>query len=122
MKHTHEQLEEMSDAELNAILHMAVLGSPWKEQADLSANKTHLCLHNPIGEPFFENVPDYCNNWGDIMPLTIENGIAVKKVPLRKEWVARSIDYSEIVFKCFFREDLPRAIACCLIMVLESKS
>jgi hypothetical protein len=98
MKHTHEQLEEMSDAELNAI------------------------MHTLSGEHFVENVPDYCNEWSDIMLLTIDHGIAVKKVPLRKEWIAKSIDYSEIMFKCFDREDLQRAIACCLIMVLESKA
>jgi hypothetical protein len=124
MKYTKEQLEGMSDAELNANLHMELLGSPWKEHADLSANKKYICLHNIAGDPYFEDVPDYCTNWNDIMPLAVEHNVTY----IKNERSAFSGLYIDDEYDCYYgfklkvENDVPqRAIACCLILVLQEQ-
>lgn len=80
MTYTKEQLEAMSDGEVNVDLHAKILGGDWVKYADVSDNLKSLCLHDAAGNPYFEDVPDYCNNWSNIMPLAVEHGIEYCKI------------------------------------------
>ena len=120
MKYTKAQLDGMSDLELNASLHMEVLGSPWIEHADLSANKKHLCLHNIAGDPYFEDVPDYCTNWNDIMPLAVEHKVSLFAYQDAHLWCAQHY-FDSVGMRTVIDESPQRAIACCLVLVLQEQ-
>lgn len=117
MSYTREQLEKMSYAEINVDLHCKILGEPWGRFAEVSDSLKHLCLHDAAGNPYFEDVPDYCNSWEDIMPLAVEYDVVWVKSQLTAfaniDWDRDYFDFSHS-YKC----DKPqRAIACCLLMM-----
>lgn len=112
MTYTREQLERMSDAELNVDLHCMILGEPWQRFAAVSDSLKQLCLHDAAGNPYFEDVPNYCNSWNDIMPLAVKNVIAIEPVDGGLTWIAGANTYFRFVDK-----SPQRAIACCLLMM-----
>lgn len=109
MTYTREQLEKMSDDAINVDLHCKILGEPWERFAEVSDSLKQLCLHDAAGNPYFEDVPDYCNSWEGIMPLAVEYGVGL--LSTAGVWTSMS-------FACFYSDASPqRAIACCLLMM-----
>lgn len=93
MKHTREQLDGMSGPELTNTL--SDLVGYW--------------------QPFL-------NQWDAIMPLAVEHGVTLKSVACPAG--SRSANYAESycgLHHTGYIEPPQRAIACCLIMVLEGK-
>ena len=79
MKHTKEQLEGMSDFEINRAVGKSVLASS-KHENHLSVNYEikAVCFKDDKGNMKYE--VDYCNNPSDIMPLVFEAGITMQAV------------------------------------------
>jgi hypothetical protein len=120
MKHTREQLDGMSDFEVSKAL-CDLIGydvGGVTEQSKMMTGAVHKL-----------------SDWHYIMPLAIANGISLNREDCfdywsddgRGEWTA-----SESISGCydcevsaygkrFSHESPQRAIACCLIMVLESQ-
>jgi len=68
---------------------------------------------------------DYCNNWNDLMPLVVEHKIALMPeyfddIVMTDNWEA---EYEIIPngYQCSVNKDPQRALAECLLKVLESK-
>lgn len=62
---------------------------------------------------------DYCNNWNDLMPLCIEHGVDLWRLK-SSVWVsAQSNKHNN---KHFRNENPQRALAECLLKVLQEKS
>ena len=100
-KLTKEQLHGMSDSSVNKAL----------EQL------TGMYCEDCAGK--YINTMDYCNTPNDIMPLAFEHWIGV--VCNRATWVA--FLYKSVDDGVEFQDKNPlRAIACCLILVLQEKS
>jgi hypothetical protein len=105
MKHTREQLDGMSDFEASKTLCL-LLGF---DVSGITEQRNQM-----IGA-----VPNLYEDWSKIMPLAVEYKISI-------DWFSdgrcvayqdkSDIDYSHQ------SESPQRAIACCLIMVLESKA
>ena len=104
MKHTREQLSVMSDFEVNKTLCL-LLGF---DVSGVTEQRNQM----------IDAVPNFCEDWSRLMPLAVEYDVGV--YPLMhtngETWMA-SFD------KCkrFEHQSPQRAIACCLIMVLESQ-
>ena len=118
---TKEQLQAMSDFEVNKAL------------AELVGHKN--CRKNPYSaeKVFFDasessecesTAANYCNTPDDIMPLAFEKGFVIgdtyesafmtEKNPTGKAWSV-TVDCNN-----YFKDTNPlRAIACCLILVLQ---
>ncbi len=103
-KLTKEQLKGMSDFEVNKAL-CTLLGK------DVSG----ICeLRNQMTDA----VNDYCNTHNDIMPLAFEHGVGF--APNKESWEAFTLEDNYQVIQNQFVDDSPlRAIACCLILVLQ---
>jgi len=113
MTYTREQLEKMSDDEINVDLHCKLLGEPWEIFAEVSDSLKQLCLHDAAGNPYFEDVPNYCNSWNDIMPLAVEYKISLVNVLGNNMWKSRDVEADIEVWS----GSPQRAIACCLLMM-----
>ncbi len=65
-------------------------------------------------------LPDYCNNWNDLMPLVVEYGVTLYRTSRRDGWLA--------VWDCgigeisIANENPQRALAECLFLVLQEKA
>jgi hypothetical protein len=120
MKYTKDDLSKMSIAEINEALHKILVR--W---VDGDGHVTWMLGDDIITqtEGGYAGKVNYCNDWNDIMPLAVEHGIGMGKSPVRKEWVARSCnhDHSQFMFRCCFDASPQRAIACCLILVLQEQ-
>jgi hypothetical protein len=110
---TKEQLQAMSDFEVNKAL------------AELLGHKN--CRKNPYSaeKVFFDasessecesTAANYCNTPDDIMPLAFEHKIRIS--PYMDIWVA---DFVATDVSVYHANPL-RAIACCLILVLQEQS
>ena len=115
MKHTREQLDGMSDSEINKRI-MVLLGY------ELSNWLNDNFGHYKHGESTIAKVIDYCQKWESIMPLAVEHGITLKRVacPAGSGFAHYAESYCGL-YHTDYIEPPQRAIACCLIMVLESK-
>lgn len=116
MTYTREQLENMSDFEVNKALCLK-LGldvSGVDEQRNMMTG----------------DVLDFCQIWGYIMPLAIEHGINLTNLVVahyeperQKNWIAcenLDADWDRVLYSCgaAYDDDSPqRAIACCLLMM-----
>jgi hypothetical protein len=98
MKHTREQLDGMSDHTLNHALYAS--------------------LYYTSNDELPEFCPDYCGDWSAIMPLAFEHDV----VYLRNYKSAYSKINGPRHEHMFTHNSPQRAIACCLIMVLEAKA
>ena len=65
----------------------------------------------------WQPIPDYCNNWNDLMPLVVENEIDL--CCLGKMW---SADYYDADYAIRGKNKIPQEALCeCLWMVLKLK-
>lgn len=121
MKHTKEQLQGMSDFEVNCELAYLVsenVHSIYRE----TGGKDSVSIFKELdsGELICCEIKDYCNNPSDIMPLAFEHGIHFG--PQHKAWYAihdtSMLSENPIELE---NENPLRAIACCLILVLQDK-
>jgi hypothetical protein len=104
MKHTKEQLREMSDSEQNKVLEK------------LTGRYCQDCFGKYI------RTMDYCGNWNDIMPLAIEHGIMYEISENRSgEKLVRAFNMDRSIITPWTAISPQRAITSCLIMVLEGK-
>lgn len=101
---TKEQLQAMSDFEVNSTL-ADFINVKWQISA-----VDDECLM--VGA----EVLDYCNNPSDIMPLAFANFIGV--TPMVARWKSYKIGIVGVEFE-FEDKNTLRAIACCLILVLQ---
>ena len=97
MKYTKEQLNGMSDTDIEALLNDLVHG-------------------------FELNYKAYLDDWNELMPLVVDHGISLKNqnCPAGSGYA----QYAESYCGRFYSDyDIPqRAIACCLILVLQEKN
>ena len=111
MKYTKEQLQAMSDFEVNKAL-CALLGKDVSGICELRNQMTGA-------------VTDFCNTPSDIMPLAFEHKIClISPHSHTKAWGARQTDGGGLwsVSDYFYLDANPlRAIACCLILVLQGE-
>ena len=127
MKYTKEQLDGMSDFEINKRI-MVLLGY------ELSNWLNNNFGHYKYSETTIAKVKDYCKKWELIMPLAVEHGISLIK--LNGDWMAIHQwiyidDYYESTgdgcglacdaLHTFPHKSPQRAIACCLILVLQEQ-
>lgn len=97
-------MKELSDFELNKAIYAAI---PKNEMRDLR-----------------KMLPDYCNNWNDLMPLVIEHSIQLDTSYDNGKHTAYH-GKGMMFFQCDFvshNKNAQRALAECLLKVLESKS
>lgn len=129
MKYTKKQLQGMSDLEVNQALTAMVLGNPWLEFGELVNDGKEFHVANAIGEPFYCAVIDYCNNPSDIMPLAFEHGVGVMPYDIDED-SEEYLEYKDVWFsqkgvldheQSFDCKNPLRAIACCLILVLQER-
>ena len=105
-------MSELTDAELN--LAIARLVYPDAQE-------------NALGQLFYQKnkfqrlpiVKDYCNNWNALMPLVIEHEMQFEGG--RGAWAAGKWFGVEEPYIHICRRDPQRALAECLLKVLESK-
>jgi hypothetical protein len=97
MKYTKEQLDLMSDHTLNHALYTSLYYTSNHELPD-------FC-------------PEYCSNWSAIMPPAFEHDV----VYLRNYKSAYSKINGHRHEYMFTHEKPQRAIACCLILVLQER-
>ena len=62
-------------------------------------------------------MPDYVNNWNDLMPLVVEHGISSLHQNFDNSWIVDQFHGQP----CFDGENLQRALAECLLKVLLDK-
>jgi hypothetical protein len=124
MKHTREQLDGMSKLELNKTLLTAADVQHYEQESKIYYGVKHD--GDNVVSIFTEF--DY-EKWQDTMPLAVEYGISIIQSEVNKEmnnWCAcHEVVQLHGEFECglsFCTSNPQRAIACCLIMVLESKN
>lgn len=131
MKYTKEQLQAMSDKEINTALATLVFdaqGAPYVINQTVALGKMDKLRQDCLGYELYPHAIDvicgfgmridYCNTPNDIMPLAFEYGVEYKKLPLTQKFAADSpSDYHS---RCVNENPL-RAIACCLILVLQGE-
>lgn len=123
IKYTKEQLQAMSDFEVNKAL-AVLLG--FKLSNWLNNNYGHYEVE---GTSLISPVRNYCNTPNDIMPLAFEHGISLIK--LDSAWAATNNPAAYITDSIYrfnkvggvsdWNENPLRTITCCLIMVLQEK-
>lgn len=110
MIYTKEQLQGMSDLEVNRALAMlmhkyAGIVGDWMPNGVKVNDESNI----------FYSERDYCNNPSDIMPLAFEYKIRIS--PYMDIWCADFIATGQ----SYFDSNPMRAITCCLILVLQEK-
>jgi hypothetical protein len=117
MKYTKDDLAKMSGFEINKELcilrGLVVAHEQYTHYSDRDENVVLL----EGGDSF-----DF-NNWNDIMPLAVEHGVEYANAGGENYVAATSIyNYFEMGEGIFFECTNPqRAIACCLILVLQEQ-
>jgi hypothetical protein len=121
MKYTKDDLPKMSIAEINEALHK-ILGR-W---IDGDGHITWMLGDDIIAqtEGGYAGKVNYCTNWNDLMPLSVEHGIITLKQ--WRNWCAICVKDTDVdwalEFDIYAEGDSPqRAIACCLILVLQER-
>jgi hypothetical protein len=105
MKYTKEQLEGMSDFEVSKALCL-LLG--------FDVNGVTESWNQMINA-----VPNLCEDWSRLMPLAVEHKINLMKYNDQNGWMA--IRSAPPVAIYSINQSPQRAIACCLILVLQEK-
>jgi len=132
MKYTREQLDLMSDFDVNKAIaslqpYTKIIGTG--EYPSQSDSAVHVEKRQFKHGNFVEFGIDYCRNWDDIMPLAVEHWVFLDNgavIDCEHRFIAYSEtmrNYGEIIGAHYeFSHDNPqRAIACCLILVLQDK-
>ena len=118
MTYTKEQLEAMSDFEINKALLLKVIEEDslpvvWFSGVRFYSENERIFKSwlevNDFGRYEEKEEIDYCENWSDIMPLAVEHGIDYCKY--EGGFVASNDRFG------FYGESLQRAIACCLLVM-----
>lgn len=118
---TKEQLQVMSDFEVNKAL-AELVGHKIQFDSGSSIYVSHDGVHGCY--------VNYCNIPNDIMPLAFEHGINFDDGELLSFYyftAYTTLNYDDITgavinANCYFVDKNPlRAIACCLILVLQEK-
>lgn len=117
MTYTTQQLQAMTDHEINCALAVKLNADHYTATGLLFTAKKH----DGDNVVSVSGVTDYCNNPNDIMPLAFERGIGIEKNPLRIEWISRTceVNMSNKQFRCFIDKNPLRAIACLILMMDE---
>ena len=105
MKYTKEQLQAMSDFEVNKALAVA----QGRYAGDWMPNGVKVSDESG----FFYSEMDYCKKPNDIMPLAFEYKINLMYCYELSGWMAMTLKYYEVSANPL------RAIACCLILALQ---
>lgn len=123
MKHTREQLDGMSDLEITEVI-ARKLGMEIINQSDDAVMCGYTGMRSTVADR------NYCNNWNDIMPLAVKYGVSlisgVISAATNKPYEFTNYKISDPDFRAIgghhhVDKSPQRAIACCLIMVLEAK-
>ena len=126
MKYTKEQLQAMSNKDVTIALARLLLdkhGAPYFLNDTVTVTKLEEIRGDTHPDAIevvcgFSFRLDYCNTPNDIMPLAFKHGIWIQSVDGRdgRYWTAGANTYHA------FQHDNPlRAIACCLILVLQGE-
>lgn len=117
MKHTREQLDALSELEINKIL-LTSAGIEHYEQE----GKVYYGTKHDGGIVVSICTEFNYEKWQDIMSLAVEYGVTLKSVacPAGSGFAHYAESYCGL-YHTDYIEPPQRAIACCLIMVLESK-
>lgn len=124
---TKEQLQAMSDKEINTALATLVFdaqGAPYVINQTVTLGKMDKMRQDCLGYELYPHAIDvicgfgmridYCNTPNDIMPLAFERKIGLQ--PAGKNWQAFAATAD------FYDDKKPlRAIACCLILALQGE-
>lgn len=118
MKYTKEQLEQMSDFEINKALAEKLM--PNFHSFYKNSSKNDVCCYRKLdnGEIVSSAIVNYLSNWSDIMPLAMEHDVTYIK-DCRAACADLSFDeYGYFFYNESFEHEHPqRAIACCLLMM-----
>lgn len=124
--YTKEQLQAMSDFEANKALAIAQ-GRYAGDAGDWMPNGVKVSDESS----FFYSEVDYCNSPNDIMPLAFEHGLSLvsltdgymasKCKTIFMEEAYRNMKFCDPSDMEFAHENPLRAIACCLILVLQER-
>lgn len=112
---TKEQLQAMSDFEVNKALAIT-MGLYAGEVGDWMPNGVKV--KDETG--FFYSEMNYCKTPNDIMPLAFEHGISLMYCNEQDGWMGIKNNMTGVSHH--FTDTNPlRAIACCLILILQEK-
>jgi hypothetical protein len=118
MKYTEEHLNAMIDLEINKLL-TELLGFKVEKHSIVDIGSIWCVVGSDNG---LNRLANYCTNWNDIMPLAVEHDIIYGRVicPAGSgaAYYAKQID-GDIITS--YEPTPQRAIACCLILVLQDK-
>lgn len=120
----------MTDYELNRSI-AAALGIPVPSidevdsDPNLDIKNDRIIKYDGADKVFFKYLnKDYCNNWNDLMPLIVEHGISLldpEYAGTIPSWKALSFNPSHFKTKDNLNENPQRALAECLLKVLQYK-
>lgn len=117
MKYTKEQLQAMSDFEVNKALAELIFNNVHSVSQNSSVQDVVVFADKGAGDIVAVAIVDYCNTPNDIMPLAFEHDIAYLKT---YKTAYCKIDGQK--HKQHYTDESPlRAIACCLILVLQGE-
>lgn len=125
MKLFKEQLEEMSDFELNKALHLNILTrKPMKDLESITYKHGAFDVRFKSGANFLSHLKNYLHSYDDLMPLAIEHGIGIlsEDGEIYGATTNTFLHYTPFpdAYAISFTSGKPqRDIACCLIMLLE---
>lgn len=111
MNYTKEQLEAMSDFEVNqALFEKLIPANCFSYEVDKRPDSESIYWNTAENE----YVIDYCNNPNDIMSLAFERRIGISTYLKSNDWMVFMCDNSG---KSFIDTNPLRAIACLLLMM-----
>ena len=116
MRYTKEQLQGMSDSFINELLHKS-LGRFVNGAGQVTYMLGDDVVYQNEGGANVRT--NYCNNWNDVMPLAVEYMLCIDWFTDGRCLVTQqNIKTDDIQYQS---ESPQRAIACCLILVLQDK-
>lgn len=108
-----EEISKLSDFELNKSIAEALGFHITQEHM---ANEGHVHVWNDNG--FIRRIPDYCNNWNDLMPLVVKYKLCLSNLYDNTDWAAIKTDYKGYQRHVVINKNPKRALAECLYQVL----
>lgn len=130
---TKEQLQAMSDKEINTALATLVFdaqGAPYVINQAVTLGKMDKMRQDCLGYELYPHAIDvicgfgmridYCNTPNDIMPLAFENKLRITP-HVKSMWLCLSSHKDVRKRKEYFDKKPLRAIACCLILALQGE-
>jgi hypothetical protein len=109
MKYTREQLEKMSDADVDKELAQK-LGFKVEQHSIVNIG-LQWCIVDEDGS--LCRIKKYCSNWSDIMPLAVEHKLIINL----NLGTGAGVDSKGVTHLCSDYNKPQRAIACCLLMM-----